>query len=244
MTACYPNQLADQRKKNQLKLQVKQPLPLKRILIGAGITVLGILFLSRSQEMLGLICLLAGLMIGVRGSSGPVIVFIFVAIQFSLVILFMFWAQTHGKGWTFDEWASEHWMYMAVYGGMLALAIASQYLIQESSWDALHTDFSDVPDWTPKFQEYPMMEGMLCVDEEMFDISSITTELGVILSRNGGESLFFPWEKVKEIRVLDQANYRATLDIHRRTTIPLRLEIPWSEDFKKWIPSDIQTFGV
>lgn len=227
-----------------MKIQTKQPLSTKRILIGAGLTVLGILLLSRSQELLGVICLLVGLMIGVRGSSGPVITFIAVAIQFSLVILFLFWTEPHTDGWTFDEWASEHWMKMVLYGGFLAWGIASYYMTQESNWKALYADYSDVPNWNPKSRQYPMMEGLLRVDEEMISISSITTEMGIVLSRNGGESLFFPWSKVKEIRVLDQANYRANMDIHRKTSIPLRLEIPWSEDFKEWVPADVQTYGV
>jgi len=183
-------------------------------------------------------------MIGVRGSSGPVMMFVAVTIQFSLVILFSFWMQPHTEGWMFDEWASEHWMEMAVYGGIMAWGIASHYVTKESNWKALYMDYSDVPDWAPESQKYPMQEGFLYVDEEMIGISSIITELGIVLSRSGGESLFFSWERVKEIRVLDQAHYRANLDIHRKTPIPLSLEIPWSEDFKKWIPPDIQTYGV
>lgn len=88
--------------------------------------MLGILFLSRSQELLGLIFLLVGLMVGVRGSSGPVIVFVGATIQFSLVLLFLFLLEPYRRGWTFDEWASEHWLKMVAYGGLLACVALHQ----------------------------------------------------------------------------------------------------------------------
>ena len=56
-----------------MKLRIKQPISPTRVLIGAGFTVLGIYILRESSELIGLILLLVGLIVGIRGSATPII---------------------------------------------------------------------------------------------------------------------------------------------------------------------------
>jgi len=162
----------------------------------------------------------------------------------ALYILVDFWFSTRTNDASFIDWLREDWLVVSIRSTVI-LGVIWWYLgTRKTVWDAMYADYSTAPDFRFASTTYPTVSGIMKVDEEEFEISTSPTEAGLVLARPSGESLFFPWLKVKEVRALNQSPDLARVSIRRRTSIPLELQIPWASEFKDTIPDDLDYYGV
>jgi len=162
------------------------------------------------------------------------------AIFIALSILVDFWFSTRGSTVGFVDWLKDDWLGVSIRSAVI-LGVVWWYIgTRQTVWDAMYADYSTAPSFRPESDSYPTVSGIMKVDEEEFEISTTPTEAGLVLSRPSGESLFFPWMKVKEIRVKNKSGSLALVQIRRRTTIPLELEVPWDPAFRDDLAEDVQ----
>lgn len=230
------------------KVQVKRPASIGRIAKGAWLVAGGILLLWSGSELPGIVAILTGFAVGIRGVAQPLFFVLYNAVFVGLFLLFWFWISYDSDRQSLDAWFAENWYFFIAIAIPPIVGAVLFFVRQDSIWDALYEDFSDFPDWISAQDlsdgSHRMADGLLqFADDEFFDISTIGTKDGIVLSRNDGDSLFFPWTRVSEIRHLDVDHTRAWVDIKRKTPLPLRLDIPWSPHFDKEMPPDIKVAG-
>lgn len=162
------------------------------------------------------------------------------AIMVVLSVLVDFWFSTRGSDESFFDWLKNDWIVVCIRSAVI-LGVVWWFLgARQTVWDAMYKDYSTAPAFRLESDSYPTVSGIMKVDEEEFDISTTPTEAGLVLSRPGGESLFFPWMKVKEIRVKNRSGSLAMVQIRRRTAIPLELEVPWDPAFHDAIGENVK----
>lgn len=161
-------------------------------------------------------------------------------IAFVLVVFVDYWVSTRAGDVTLLRWIKEDWLATSTRATLAAGAIVWFLIGRKTIWDALYADYSNASEFKFRSSEYPTTSGIMKVDDDEFEISTTPTEVGLVLSRPTGSSLFFPWAKVKEIRVLDQSTDLAHLQVQRRATVPLEIEIPWDLEFRDTIPTEVK----
>lgn len=164
------------------------------------------------------------------------------AVLIVLMVVADFWISTRTTNEGFLNWFKENWVIVSVRSALIFGAVVWYLGTRKTVWDAMYADYSAAPKLGAQSTKYPTVSGIMKVDEEEFEISTTPTEAGLMLSAPSGESLFFPWLKVKEIRVKNKSGDLATLQVRRRITIPLELEIPWDPDFRDDLGADVKYF--
>ena len=160
----------------------------------------------------------------------------------ALTVFFDFWVSTLNSNEGFVDWFKGNWIIVSIRSAIIAGVFWWYLGTRETVWDAMYADYSTAPDFGPQSRKYPTVPGIMKVDEEEFEISTTPTEAGLVLSRPSGDSLFFPWLKIREIRVKNESGDLAMVQIRRRVTIPLELEIPWKPEFRDDIGADVKYF--
>ena len=151
-----------------------------------------------------------------------------------------FWFSTRGSNVSFVDWFKGDWLDVCIRSAII-IGVSWWFLgTRQTVWDAMYADYSTAPAFQFESDSYPTVSGVMKVDEEEFEICTAPTEAGLVLARPSGESLFFPWLKVKEIRVKNASGDLATVQIRRRSTIPLELEVPWDPAFRDEIGEDVE----
>lgn len=162
------------------------------------------------------------------------------AIVIALVVFIDYWFSTLDSDESFSGWLREDWIAVSIRSAIVVAIVGWYFGTRKTVWDAMYADYSTAPDFDFQTTAYPSASGIMIVDDEQFEILTTTTEAGLVLSRPSGESLFFPWLKIKEIRVKNESGTLATVQIRRRVTIPLELELPWKPEFRNDVGPDVQ----
>ena len=82
------------------------------------------------------------------------------------------------------------------------------------------------------------------VNDEMINVNTAVTNLGILVVQDSGEHLLFSWDRVKEIRIADHIPNYAYVEVVRRTINPLKFGIPWHQDLSRKISPSVRQFGV
>lgn len=162
------------------------------------------------------------------------------AILIALSVSVDFWLSTWDSNERFIDWLKDDWLVVSIRSAVILGGIWWVLGTRQTVWDAMYADYSTAPAFRLESDSYPTVSGIMKVDEEEFEISTTPTEAGLVLSRPSGESLFFSWMKVKEIRVKNKSGSLALVQIRRRTKIPLELEVPWDPAFRDDLAEDVQ----
>ena len=149
---------------------------------------------------------------------------------------------TMKDGESFLFFLNEHWTLVCVVVVGSIGPVIWHHLQRNTVWEVLYADYSTAPNIKLDRNAYPAVTGVMKIDEEEYEISTAPTEIGLVLSRPDGASLFFTWMKIKDIRVMDRNARNARIQIRRRNSMPLAFEVPWVADFKDAIPKDVQYF--
>jgi hypothetical protein len=222
-------------------IKVKHAPQARRIVAGASVVVVGVVLFRSYSEAIGLFLILVGVAIGIRRSLGPIFVAIYGTAIFALILAVMY--STVSDEYRFEEWLRYKW-WVVLYPAFFVLwPLYSSRKQSADAWAILTADYSGEPEALARQRHYPAVNGYLKLDEEMIFVYVSATESGVLIVREDEGNLFFPWEKIKSIRVSGDAVKHADVEISRRSMLPLSLNIPWFDDFTIEIPTTVQVFG-
>lgn len=223
-----------------MDIRIRQPPQSRRIIIGAGLFVLGIILVRSYSEGLGAVFLLTGLIVGIRGAVGPILTFFWVLAFVGLFVGWAYWIVPESQDYGFSDWARQNW-WLFIYVSILVITpITGRYRNTEDSWKALRASYSGEPDGFGDRAEYPTLAGIMKIDDELFSIHVIVIQDGILITREDDGHLFFPWSRIRELRWVDHRRRGMQVEVERKTTIPLRLRLPWNERLSSKIPKTVR----
>ena len=214
------------------------------MIVGGAISALGFYFLTQQAELLGLICVIAGFVIGFPRSLGLVAGTLFIVTYACIWIAAAYWVSSGQFDEPFDTWFSENSWHIFVWLALLVIQFCVPIVRSQSAWKWLVKDYGQPPENLPREFSLAAIDGFLFVDEEVIDVSAVTSDLALILTREKAGSLFFPWDKVKEVRVRNETPHIADIEVLRRTPVPLRMGIPWAKELAKNVPDSVRVFDA
>lgn len=242
-TKSLPIQLTEVFADMPFEFEVRHPLWLLRAVLGAALAVLGIIVLRSYSEALGAACLITGLTIGIRGSIGPVLTILFGLLLVALYVGYYYWAVPEKYDYGFDEWASRNW-WMFVYFGVLVFGvIASVYQRNTDAWRVLRANYSSGPERIGARGTYPVQSGLLRFDDEFVSVYVIPVEDGLFIAKENEGHIFFPWDRIQEIRMSDSWRDTAIIKIERNNMTPLEFSLPWHSRLSEQVPPNVALVG-
>ena len=135
-------------------------------------------------------------------------------------------------------------MFVAYVVALISWQFIAYFRRNESAWTVLRADYSDGLEHIGKMREYASLAGIMTVDEEYISVYVMPVTDGIVIFRENDGHIFFPWTRVREIRILDHKPNTAVAEIERSTGLPLRIEIPWADQFSKSTPSGVNLVGI
>lgn len=227
-----------------MKVRLKVPLSAKRVFIGALLAALGILLVLANRYVIGGAIIMTGLVVGIRGSYQAIYLAFAFALSFSLFLGFFYWMETANDTRTFAEWSDDSVAKYVILGVYLLVIFVTVLLDNASSWRVLERDYSEIGDWKARYTAYPVRTGALGVYGDLFSVSVVATEAGMLISKSDRDCLFFDWTKVESIRIPTQAPHTAEISIVRKTPLPLKMTIPWDDRFFDHVPDRLRTLAA
>jgi hypothetical protein len=223
-----------------LEVKIRRPFWLVRAVIGATVVVSGIIILRTYSEGLGAAVILTGVVIGVRGTFGPIVTALFGILYVVLSVTYFYWMIPDDYDYGFNEWFSENW-WMYAYSTVLIFGIlASLYRQNADAWKALRASYSAVPETLSDKDSYSVRSGLLRVDEEFVHVHVIATRDGLLIAKENDGHIFFPWSRIREITISDSKPSSAHIQVDRVNMIPLQFDLPWDAELSKSVPSDVR----
>ena len=217
------------------RLRLRHPLSIPRLMLGAVITIGGIVLMALGHFISGMLVAFLGIGIGIRGSSQAILWVLTATLTYGLFITALFLLSTFRDDRTFADWSQDsiaHYVFLAVYIGIM---IFNGVRSESSAWAALEDSYADLNEWSTERNKYPMATGLLVAHDDQFEVTAIATERGLVISRNlGGACLVIPWERMISINPLGSRKRTAELEIARSTPLPLSMKVPWDKAFDRF----------
>jgi hypothetical protein len=202
--------------------------------------VSGIIILRSYSEGFGLAAILTGVAIGVRGTFGPILTALFGILYVVVTVTYFYWVLPDDQDYGFGEWFSRNW-WMYAYSTVLIFGlIASAYRQNADAWRALRASYSAVPETLGDKDDYSVRSGPLRIDEEHVQVHVIAARDGLLIAKENDGHIFFPWSRVRGIRISDANPNAAHIEVDRVYMPPLRFSMPWDAEFAKSVPSDVR----
>ncbi|MGB5491389.1 MAG: hypothetical protein WBM76_11230 [Woeseiaceae bacterium] len=223
------------------KFEIKHPPQIRRIFAGAVIVVLGVVLFRGFSEAIGLFLILVGVAIGIRQSIGSIFVAIICIAVFALILSLMY--STVSDEYRFGEWLRYRWWLILYPAFIVLMPLFSSLRQTADAWAVLTADYGGGADVMSAQQKYDAVSGYLRLDPEIIFVYATASESGIFVVREDKGHIYFPWTKIKSIRVSGDTTRSADLEIPRRSMLPLRLNIPWLDDFTTLVPTSVQVMG-
>lgn len=186
---------------------------------------------------------LTGIVIGVRGTFGPIVTALISLLYVFVTVTYFYWMVPEYYDYGFDEWFSRNWWMYAFSGVLVFGLIASAYRRNSDTWNALRASYSAGPETFGDKDEYPARRGLLRIDEEAVEVHVFSGQEGLFIAKENEGHIFFPWSRLREIRISDAKPNTANIEVDRKNMTPLRMSLPWDSRFSKEVPTDVPLIG-
>jgi hypothetical protein len=223
-----------------VKIEIQRSFPLTRVALGAAIFVSGVLLYEHVNELLGLLLVLVGVVVGVPRATGLILQILFLVLYLSIWIGYFYWAESGEFGPSLDEWLSDKWWFVVYMAGLVFGPLIFQYRANADAWQTLRESSSSDLESVGSRDAYPAVSGMLIVDTEYFDANVVCTELGIFVTRDDGGHVYLPWDRVQRIVFEEFKPRRAKVHFSRKLMNLLVLDLPWHEDMMGEIPRHVK----
>ena len=224
------------------KFEINHPPQTRRIIAGAVVVVIGVVLFRELSEAIGLFLIIAGIAVGIRRSVGPIFVSIICITVFALILFLMY--STVSDEYRFGEWIRYRWWLILYPAYIVLVPLISSLRQTADAWTALTADYGGGAEAMVAKQRFEAASGYLKLDPEMVLVHVTTSESGVFIVREEKGHIFFPWTKIKSIRLSGETIKNADLEVLRSSMLPLEMNIPWLDSFTETIPSSVQVMGT
>lgn len=223
-----------------MKIEVQRKFPLFRVVVGAAIFVSGALLSEHGNEILGILLVLLGVLVGVPRSTGPILQTLFLVLYLSVWVGYFYWIESGEFGPTFDEWLSDKWWAVVFAAAVVIGPLLLQYRNNADAWKILRESYAADLETIGSRDTYPAVAGLLIVDTEYFDANIIASELGIFIARDDSGQIFLPWDRLQRIVFEGSKPRRTKVHLSRALMNPLVLDLPWHEDMMSEIPRHVK----
>ena len=211
-----------------------------RIVIGAVIFVLGVLLAQHLNELIGVVFVLLGIVIGVPRSIRPIFQILFHGLYAFLFIGLAYAMESGEFGPSFDEWLSDRWWFVVYFTTLVFGSLLLQYRDNANAWQVLKESYESDLEKVGERDRYPTVYGTLMVDAEYFDVNIVASELGIFIARDEHGHVYLPWGRLQKMVFEGSRPRRVKVHISRKLLNPLVLDLPWHEVAMDQIPTHVK----
>lgn len=230
---------------SRVEIRVQRKMGFGRLVAGATISALGFYLLTLGRELSGLALVVLGFVISFPRSLGAVVTTILLMVYAAVWVGVSYWVSNLRDDVPFGSWLIDNKFFVLYAVALMAFHFGSYFFHNRSMWSTLLEDYGEPPADFPTELSADAVDGLLWMDEdERIDVAAIATDAALILTREKEGSIFFAWDRIRQIRVRDESPHIADIEIIRRTPVPLRLGIPWSKKLAKNVPVGVEIIGA